>query len=105
MPQRVQDFLPVAAMSAGSEMQIRPPRVTACLCSWRQMGSHTLLVVLHGEHVAVELGEPLTALHRLFQMVSCVANVGLDLGPKECRVMLRQVSRVGIAKFRVHTGF
>jgi hypothetical protein len=60
--------------------------------------------MLHGEHVAVELGEPLTALYRLFQMASGIANVRFNLGPKEARISLSQVSWAGIAKLPVHAG-
>src|SRR5689334_16702009 len=61
--------------------------------------------MLHSEHVAVELGEPLTPFHRLFQMASGIPDIRFNLGPEEARISLSQIGWACIAKLRVQAGF
>src|SRR5262245_19219360 len=62
---------------------------------------HAAAAMLNLEHIAVEVGCPLPALHRQLQIAERVANEGLDLAPKEARVSVGEVGRAGIAETRI----
>src|SRR5262245_25598213 len=65
------------------------------------MGPHSAPPVLDLEHIAVEVGNPLPALHRKLQITERVADEGFDLAPKEAWVFVSDVGRVGVTKTRI----
>ena len=62
---------------------------------------HSAATVLNLEHVAVEVGNPLPALHRKLQITERVTDKGFDLTPKEARVFVSDVSRAGVTQTRI----
>lgn len=62
---------------------------------------HSAATVLNLEHVAVEVGNPLPALHRKLQITERVVDERFDLTPKEAWVFVSDVSRADVTKTRI----
>ena len=60
-----------------------------------------LTMMFDGEYIAIQLRDPLPALHRHFKMTYCVADVGFHLAPKEAGIALGDVGWAGITKLLV----
>ena len=62
------------------------------------MGSHPAPAVLHLEHVAIEIGDPLPPLDREFKITKSVPDERLDLAPEEARILVGHIGRAGVAE-------
>src|SRR3954471_11785459 len=58
---------------------------------------HMLAMMFEGKHVAIELRDPLTPLHRQLEVADGVADIGLDFAPEERRVLFGDIGRAGIS--------
>lgn len=62
-----------------------------------------LTTMLDGKHIAIQLGDPLPALHRQLQMTDCGTNVRLDLVPKEVGIPFSEIGWSGVTQLLIDT--
>ena len=62
------------------------------LCARPDLWSHMLTVMFEGEHVAIELRDPLPTLHGQLKVADGVTDVRLDLAPEKRRILLSEIS-------------
>ena len=57
--------------------------------------------MLDREHVAIKLRDPLSSLHRQFEVTYRIANVGFNFAPKEAGIALGDIRGTGISKLLI----
>ena len=54
--------------------------------------------MLHLEHVAIKIGDPLPPLDREFKITKRIPDERLDLAPEEARILVGHIGRAGVAE-------